>query len=372
MERADVVVVGAGAMGSATARALGERGVDTVLLEQFTVGHGRGSSHGATRIFRFAYQDSDYVRMAMRAERAWRDLEDASGETLLVRTGGVDAGPGAQACADAMAACDAEHEWLSRATASAAYPHIDFAGYDRVLRHPAAGVCLAAGAVAAQVRLARMAGVSVREETPVSSVEPGPDGVRVRTPEGEIEARCAVVTPGPWAGRLLGEMLGAPRAFVATWQTTSYYRPADGSAPPELPTFIEWTGPAVAWYAVPAVGDAPGVKLGDHDVGPTVDPDDGPFALDEPRVRETSEYVRRRFPGLDPEPVLAEVCHYTMTPDEDFVLDRVGPVVIGAGFSGHGFKFTPLVGEILADLAMGRTPDAPMARFAANRPALLG
>jgi glycine/D-amino acid oxidase-like deaminating enzyme len=124
------------------------------------------------------------------------------------------------------------------------------------------------------------------------------------------------------------------------------------------------------WYALAPAGDAPGVKVGAHVGGVAVVPDDGPFAVDEELVRTQSEYVARRFPGVEPVAVRADTCLYTMTPDEDFVLDRVGSVVVGAGFSGHGFKFGPLIGEVLAALAMGQDPGIDLGRFRLDRPAL--
>src|SRR5439155_7870150 len=123
-------------------------------------------------------------------------------------------------------------------------------------------------------------------------------------------------------------------------------------------------------YAVPAANEAPGVKVGEHAGGLEVDPGDGPFDVDPARVRSHAGYVARRLPLLDPTPVRSETCLYTMTPDEDFVLDRVGNVVVGAGFSGHGFKFGPIIGETLAALALGREPPIPRERFSALRPAL--
>ena len=124
------------------------------------------------------------------------------------------------------------------------------------------------------------------------------------------------------------------------------------------------------WYALDAAGEAPGLKVGGHVGGLPVDPNDGPFAADEALARTQSDYVARRFPGFVPEPVRADTCLYTMTPDEDFVLDRVGPVVIGAGFSGHGFKFGPLIGELLAALALGQDPGMSVERFRLDRAAL--
>src|SRR5262245_59605040 len=141
MDRARVVVIGAGVMGSAAARTLGERGVDTVLLEQFRAGHSRGSSHGAVRIFRLTYPQTDYVRLAMRALDAWRRLEDRAGEPLLIQTGGLDFGPGVDECAEAMAECGLPGEWLSASEAEERWPMFSLGGVDRVLWHEQTGYC---------------------------------------------------------------------------------------------------------------------------------------------------------------------------------------------------------------------------------------
>jgi sarcosine oxidase len=361
-------------MGTATAYALGLRGVDTILLEQFRVGHARGSSHGPTRIFRVSYPQPEYARLSIRSLDCWRRLEDAAGEPLLVTTGGLDCGPVGQFCAAALDEVGARHEWLTHDQAEERFPGISFDGLDPILFQGDAAVCLADRTVAAQARLARAEGVDLREDVEVMEVNPSGDGVRVQARDGEIEARAAVVTAGPWAGRLLAAA-GWALSFAPILQTVAYFRPNDPAVEQSFPTFIHWdvgggdeTG--LAWYALASAGAAPGIKLGQHIGGVKVDPSDGPFEPEPEIVASLSTYVRDRFPGLEAEPTAAETCLYTMTSDEDFVLDRVGPVVIGAGFSGHGFKFAPLIGEILADLATGRDPRIPMARFAAARPAL--
>jgi sarcosine oxidase len=377
MDRAEVVVIGAGVMGSAAARSLGERGVDTILLEQFRVGHARGSSHGAVRIFRLTYPQTDYVRLAVRALRSWQLLEERAGETLLVATGGLDFGPGVDECAEAMEECGLPGEWLTAREAEARFPVFALDGVDRVLWHEQTGICLADRAVAAQVRLAREAGVDVREETPMTSIRPEAGGIAVQTGAGEIRASVAVVAGGGWNAWILEAALRsfaeegsplplevAPR-MVPTVQDVSYFRPRDPSA--EWPVLIEWV--KHLWYATPS-GGGPGIKVGRHMAGRAVDPSEGPFETLSEFQRACAEYVRRRCPGLEPEPVHSETCLYTMTADEDFVLDRVGPLVVGGGCSGHGFKFGPLIGEILADLATGRDPDVPGERFSVLRPAL--
>ena len=354
MERTDVVVVGLGAMGSATARVLGSRGVRSIALERFTVGHTRGSSHGPTRIFRLSYPDTGYVRMAQRALGLWRELERDAGAELLVTTGGLDVGPLAKECAAALAECGADHEWID---VSERFPGI--AVDEPGLYQSDAGMCLADRTVAAQVRLARERGVDVREGVAVHGVEAAGDRAVVHTDAGDIDAAVAVVAPGAWARHVVPDV-----PVIAAAQTVSYFRPRDETA---WPTFIEWEELGFGRYEVPVAGGAPGVKVAEHRPGPRVDPADGPFEPDPAAAVANAAYVRERFPGLDDAPVASETCLYEITPDEHFVLDRSGPVVIGTGGSGHAFKFTPLLGEILADLAQGRTPAVPIGRFSVSR-----
>ena len=365
MERVDAVVIGAGVMGSATAWALGERGVDTILLEQFEIGHARGSSHGPTRIFRLSYPQLDYVRLAQHALESWRRLEGAAGEQLLVTTGGLDAGRIAADCADALRSAGVEHEWLSPEAAEERWPFLSLGGSGDVLFQPDAGVSRADQTVAAQVRVARELGVDVRERTRVERLRLADDHVEVTTETTVVRAHTAVITAGSYAPELL-PAAGLDLRLQPILQHVSYFAPS----PPDMPTFIDWGSPQIGWYALGDGGVAPGLKVGEHAGGVAVDPRDGPFTVDPARQASHGAFVRRRFRGVDPEPVLSETCLYTMTPDEDFVLDRVGPLVIGGGFSGHGFKFAPLIGDILADLATGQQPRVPLERFATARPIL--
>jgi sarcosine oxidase len=357
VERAEVVVVGLGAMGSAAARALGRRGIETVALERFRVGHERGSSHGPSRIFRLSYPEPEYVRMSIRALELWRELEHDADETLLVTTGGLDVGPDAERCAASLSEAGVPHEWLDERECERRFPGIAVPG--RALYQEDAGVCLAGRAVSAQAALAAADGVDVREEVEVLALRPRDDGVAVDTAAGPIEARVAVVTPGAWAQHILDVPV------TASLQTVAYFSSPDEST--RLPTYIEWANDGFAWYAVPRQGDAPGMKAGEHRPGRTVDPRDGPFDADTPTLERTADFVRRRFPGLDPMPRAPEVCLYELTPDEHFILDREGPFVVGTGGSGHGFKFAPLLGEVLADLAEGRDPGLPPGKFSLSR-----
>jgi sarcosine oxidase len=340
-----------------------------VLLEQFELGHARGSSHGATRIFRLAYPDADYVRMALIARDAWARLAADAGEELLITTGGLDVGPGASACATALGNCGVRHEWLAAGELSARFPGIAAGPSERMLFQPDAGVLLAARAVAALQRLASRDGAQVRARTAVLGIEPRGDRVILRTPAGEISARVAVIAAGGWcAGLLPGAVTQVPR-LTTTLQQVRYFAPrAAGGA---WPTLIEWSGTAAGWYVVPEAGGSPGVKVGAHAPGRSVDPRSGPFdEIDPAPEEEAVRYARERLPGLVPTGIAAETCLYTMTADEHFVLDREGPVVVGGGGSGHAFKFGPLLGEMLADLALGKDTQVPRHRFALGRPAL--
>jgi sarcosine oxidase len=373
MDRTDVVVIGAGIMGSSAARALGDRGVDAVLVEQFPIGHARGSSHGPTRIFRLSYPHPDYTRMAVRAQALWRSLEQRAGEPLVVSTGGIDVGPGAELCAASLQECGVPFEWLTPATAADRFPAGRFEGWERILYQADAGVALADTAVAAQVRMAKEAGVDVREGVGEAHVRLEGERVVVQTGEGTIEANVAVLTPGSWARELLAEAGLGGLALSPVLKDVSYYAPAGGAEPPQLPTWIDWgSGEEMGTYMLPAAGDSPGVKIGQHQGGRAIDPRDGPFEVDPVLVQAQGTYIAAHVPVLDSVPVRSEVCLYTMTPDEDFVIDRRGPVVVGAGFSGHGFKFGPLIGELLADLATGAEPDMPAERFSLDRASLRG
>jgi sarcosine oxidase len=369
VEQVDVAIVGGGLLGSATARALAARGVQTVLFEQFGPDHDRGSSHGATRIFRLSYPDPVYVRMAVAAHRLWTDLADEAGEQLLVPTGGLDAGPDAGACAAALAECGVQHTWLTAGDMREQFPGIAMRPDERMLLQPDAGATLAGRSVAALQRLARRDGADIRTQTPVLGVQVKDDRAVLQTAAGELSAAVVVIAAGGWAAGLLNGALPHPPKLTATLQRVRYFAPREpGSA---WPTLIEWIPAGMTWYVVPQAGGAPGIKVASHDRGPVVDPAAGPFTDIDPVAEErAARYVRDRMPGLDPVGLDPETCLYTMTPDEHFVLDREGPVVVGGGGSGHAFKFGPLLGEKLADLAQGRDTGLPRRHFALSRPGL--
>jgi sarcosine oxidase len=337
----DVVILGAGAMGSAAAWWLARRGRDVVLLEQFEQGHRRGSSHGGSRIFRFAYDDPAYVRMAQESLPLWRELEADTGRTLLETTGAIDHGDPASvaAVAAALRLCDAAHDLIPAADARERWPGMRFEG--DVVFHPDGGRCLADDAVRALQDRSAELGADVRFGTGRAALRATPNGVEVEIAGETIRAPVAVVSAGAWVREVVGDEL-APDVKV-TQEQIQHFAPRVES---EWPSFIHHRRPWV--YGLLAHGE--GVKVAEHHVGPVVDPDRRP-PRDPAAEGVVVRYVEEWFPGLDPTPVNVAECLYTTTPDESFVIERRGPIVIGSPCSGHGFKFTPLIGRRLADLA---------------------
>jgi sarcosine oxidase len=368
VDRPDVVIVGGGVMGTAAARALSSRGRDVLLLERFTFGHANGSSGGPTRNFRLTYHDPVYVRMAREALVRWRQLESEAGEELLRVVGGLDVGEATDLSAAALDAAGESFERPSAAEVGERWPVFRFDDGSSFLYQPEGAIIQADATVGAQVRLARAAGAELRERTVVNALRPAREGVELVTSGGEvIKAPAAIVAAGAWAAPLL-RVAGINLALRPTLEQSTYFDiQLEGAS---LPTVIDWdAAPQQPPYIVPNPF-APGeIKAGAHLSGPEVDPDTRPFEADAAREARIGDWIRRR---LSPAPALTrtETCLYTTTPDEDFVLDRIGPMVIGSPCSGHGFKFAPLIGEVLADLVIGDQPPIPLDRFRVARPAL--
>lgn len=367
----EVAVIGAGIMGAATAWHLARRGVSTALVERFEPAHARGASHGTTRNFNLGYDQPTPLAWLREADRAWAELESEAGEPILDRTGIVNHGPGRDlvAVAAAVRAGGFEAELLDAAEASARWPGFRFDG--TVLVTPQAGRLRADRALAAFVAGARRAGAAVDFRSPVvggsvdaRAADAGGDAVvrlRIRQegePERELTARRVVVTAGAWTRSVLsaiGAEVPLPPLRVTQEQPAHFM--------PHLVPEADWPGfnhvpapddPATAWFPAGVYGmgsPGEGVKAGWHAVGPEVDPDRRDFLPVPELSASLRRYVAQWLPGLDPATAVETTCTYTSTPDAAFALERVGPVVVGAGFSGHGFKFAPVVGRLLADLA---------------------
>ena len=354
----DVVVVGAGVMGTSAARWLATRNRTTLLLERFEIGHARGSSGGQTRIFRLTYHHPDYVRMARRALEEWRALEAEAGETLLITTGGVDVGVGGRVSAQALEAAGEAFESLSADAVRERWPALRLEPGTESFVQEDGGVCMAERTVRAQARLAASAGARVLEGTAVERIVATGTGAEVVAGGEAYRAPVVVVTAGPWAGGLL-RAAGIDLSLEPSLEQVTHFELDD---PSPLPTVIEWSDDGTwAPYAVPNPEEPGRFKVALHRSGPPVDADARSFDPDPERVRRVMEYASGRFATHRERG--SETCLYTNTPDEDFVLDRRGPVVIGSPCSGHGFKFAPLIGRILADLATAQPAPLPIERF---------
>ena len=365
----EVLVVGGGAMGSAAAWQLARRGVEVALVERFEAGHTRGASHGASRIFRVSYPDPVYIGLAQEAQRQWRALEDLAGVALLTVTGGVEHGrhPYLDELADRLTATGVATSWLSPEEAAERWPGIRFD--TRALFHPESGRLHADDAVAALQLSAGKHGAAVRHEVPVTSiVVRDDDEVEVRAGEDIYRARRVIVAAGAWAQKLLGGLVLLPQLRV-TQEQPAHFAPivAENTWPSFGHLFDPDSPEAGAFYggiyglATPGAG----IKVGFHGVGPEVDPDARDFLPEPKQLATLQEYVRQWVPGADADVLSPISCTYTTTVDSNFVLDRHGPITVAAGFSGHGFKFVPAIGRVLADLVTG--VGRPDSRFAFQR-----
>jgi monomeric sarcosine oxidase len=363
--RADLIIVGAGLAGSAAAWAASARGLDVVVLEAFGPGHRNGSSHGSARIFRRAYPDPLYVRLTGTARELWRRLEDQAGEPLLTLTGGIDFGAtrNPRLLHEVLTGCGVPAELLDPQAAARRWPYFDFGGAGPVMYHADSGVLDPGNAMAAMIRLAAASGADVRFGSPVTRLEPTPggDGAVAHTDSGSFTAPVIAVAAGAWIAPLLADVVELPPLTV-TQQQVFHFAPRTVPAEP-WPIFVYQDGTDNCYGLTGGRdGEVPGaMKVGEHAGVSTTTAAERDFVIDPAARARVTDFLARRIPGLDPVPVNEVTCLYTWTANEDFVLDRSGPFVVASPCSGHGAKFAPLLGEIIADLAAGKA--APDRRF---------
>ncbi len=355
----DAIVIGAGSMGSATAYHLAKFGADVLVLEQFQRGHTSGSSHGETRIIRFFYDKSFYTELMKTAYAEWRDLESASGKSLLFITGSVGIGakgnPYGRATRQSLDAAGVESEWWDAAQLGKRFSQFRLTGDMEILWQKDTGFLRAAECVSTHLQLAEQYGAEIQENTKVTNVDWQTDVPTVRTENSQFRGRKVIVTAGAWAGTLLAE-LDLP--LTVTKQQVCYYQPTDSKLfqPNRFPVFTEVTPDGEFIYAIPAFGayDKGGrVKIARHGRGQVISADTPERTPDAVYIAHIDAYVQERLPELG-KSTHTEVCLYTETPDEDFIIDahpHCPDLLIAAGFSGHGFKFSALVGRMMSELA---------------------
>jgi sarcosine oxidase len=376
MARYDAIVVGVGGMGSAAAYHLARRGRRVLGLERFTIPNEMGSSHGVSRIIRLAYfEDPGYVPLLRRSYELWRQLESEYGEQILQMTGCLHVGaPGTavyEGCLRSCAEHGLEHDVLDAAELKRRFPAFRMPPDTGAIFESEGGFLVPEKCILAHAAGARAAGAELHEGEAVLGWEAGAGGVRVHTDGGDYDAEKLVLTAGSWNGQLFPSLAPQlePERQVLAWLEVS--RP-ELFEPANFPVFIMEV-PEGMYYGFPLfAGGPPGLKLGrmHHRLEPA-DPDrldrDGAGPEDEEVLRS---FARRYLPDGSGPARAMKVCMFTNTPDEHFLIDLAPGeprVVLGAGFSGHGFKFCSVVGEILADLATSGSTPHRIGLFRADR-----
>jgi sarcosine oxidase len=361
---AEVIVVGLGAMGSMALWRLAQRGVDVLGIEQFEPGHALGSSHGETRLFRTAcFEHPELATMAIRSRTLWRDLELASGEELLTRSGGIMIGlPGSElirGTAEAARVGGVVVERLDNSELRSRFPqHSNLDPSHVGLWDPMAGVVRPEAGVVVAIKSAQLCGARVVTGTRVVDIHDLEDGVEVRTKDRLWRARTAIVAAGPWLANILPEIPAVAYRVPMTW-----YRPkVEGQefTLDNFPVFIRHIDSKRTMWGHGSTGGHP-VKVGAPD-DPSNFTSVNPDTVDRTISSETtvgSAVVREFIKGLVDEPVSSRICMVTQSPDGQFLLGRASEtssILVAGGCSGHAFKHAPGIGELLAQLTLNEKP----------------
>lgn len=365
----DVLIAGLGAMGSATAAELARRGVKVLGLDRHAPPHSLGSSHGESRIIREAYfEDPLYVPMVQRSYELWRALEKSSGARLLLETGGLMIGqPDSALIEGARRSAEMHrlpHTMLTAAEVLARFPALHPEQDMVAVLEPRAGILFPEACISAQLGEARRHGAELRFDEPVLSWESDGDFVRVFTRRAECRARQMVVAAGAWVGSLL-PCLDSP--FRIERQVLHWFEPTRDVAafgPKRCPIHLWQFDDGRFFYGFPDLGT--GVKASFHHAGETTTADGVRRDVSGSEIDAVRAALRRFMPAADGAARASEVCLYTNTPDEHFLIDRhpgEPRVLVASPCSGHGFKFAPVVAEILSDLVQDKPPRYDLALF---------
>lgn len=378
---ADVGIVGGGAFGAAAAHHCARRGARVVVFERFRRGHAFGSSHGHSRVIRQAYfEHPDYVPLLRRTYELFRALEAASGETLFVQCGALFAGPpSAPVVAGSLLAAErygVAHERLSSAEITARFPQFRVDPKTVGVFEPGAGFVRPEATVLAHLALAERDGTEVLEETPVVSWSADATGVTITTPRDEWRVGEIILAAGSWGGEMLraGGASG-PIRLQPTRQPLLWVEPEDADrsmfTAPTMPVWLVDGDDGSATYGIPAhpaIDGPPGMKVAIHAPGDPIDPHRIDRTVTRAEIALIEERVRAVVPRAIDRVSGAAVCMYTYSDDGHFVVDSIAPHVhLAGGCSGHGFKFAPVVGEALADLALTGRTELPIAFLSSRR-----
>lgn len=374
-EHVDFVVVGLGALGSATCLELARAGHQVVGLERFGLGHSWGASHDTSRILRHSYHTPAYVRLTQDAYADWARLERDAGTDLVSVVGGLDLFPPEPAISpvdytESLDAVGIVYDLLDAATVMDRWPQFKLPEGTIALHQADAAIVPAARGTRVMQDRARHHGADLRELTPVTHVRDlGSSGIEVETAHGTIRCGGLVVCADAWTNQVLAG-LGRQVPLEVTLEQVTYFAPPGPAAfaPGRLPLWIWMDDPS--YYGFPTYGE-PTVKAAQDCGGPTVDPDDRGSEADAEMLARLAEHMQRTLPGSGP-PVRSIRCQYTLTPDRDFVispLPGLDSVVVGLG-AAHAFKFAPTFGRLLADLVVEGETSTDLTPFRMDRPAL--
>jgi len=369
----DVIVLGTGGVGSAAAYHLAQRGAKVLGIDQFPGGHDRGSSHGETRVIRQAYfEHSDYVPLLLRAYELWSELEQQAGVDLMHLVGLLQVGPPDGCVVHGVLEAARLHglkvESLAREEVSRRFPGFRAPIGTVGVFEPAAGYLRVERCVLTHLAAAKSHGAEFHFGATAKAWKTDGAGARVVTDQGEFTAGQLIITAGPWAPQLLCD-IGIP--FIVR-RKHLYWFPASDAAYHEssgCPTYL-YQMPHGIYYGFPQI-DELGVKVAEHSGGAVVnDPTNDPRPLDTADVARVEAFLQDCLPGVSRPVQRRSVCFYTMSPDEHFLVDRHPAhqnVLFVAGLSGHGFKFTSVLGEALADLALDGMTKLPVGFLSLER-----
>lgn len=374
--RFDVVVIGAGSAGMAAGYYLSKKGVRVLMIDAYDPPHTSGSHHGETRIIRHAYGEGrEYIPLALRSQQLWMELEEEAGERLFARTGVLGVGaPDSRFIRETIDGAKIHNLPLERLSAEEImrrWPGITIPETDIGCLEPDAGVLFCEACLRAFRKGAIDRGAVLKTNTPVLSLQREAGGISLRTPTDTFYGERVIVSAGAWVGKLLAD-LSLPLTPVR--KTVGWFLCDEGLYDSRrFPAFF-FDLPDEQYYGFPSFGGS-GVKVGRHDGGPPIDPDrfDRTFGSHPEDEGDLRRFLQQNLPRAAGERLRGSVCIYTRTPDEHFLIDRHPEderILIAAGLTGHGFKFSSALGEALAQWTTDGKPELDLSLFSLNRPTL--
>ena len=375
MLKFDVIVLGAGAMGSAACYTLAQMGKKVLLLEQFEIAHNKGSTHGESRIFRFAYTNLAYAELAFQCKDLWLKLEKDAQEQLLTTLGGIDFAEDSQdhhnvlAVKSALQVLGSDYEELNHNQLAKRYPQFSFSESVKAVYSPDTGVINPTKSIKSMVQCARKSSATILDNEIVQEIIPSLDSVTIITNKNQYIADKLIIASGAWTNKLL-KYFNLKLPLEVSQEQTVYFRPLKNKnlfTSDKLPVWINYQKDIV--YGIPCFNEI-AIKVGFHHSGIYLNVDEYKQKPNEEIIDNLREYLKKYIPDLAGESFGTTTCLYTTTPDHDFIVDLIPNypnIAIAAGFSGHGFKFAVGIGKALADLIIYGKTDIKIGHLAINR-----